>query len=241
MNIEIIKKTRKYVVINKPAGLLVHPSASSNEKTLSDYLLEKYPQIKKVGEDSNRYGIVHRLDKEVSGLMVIALKQKTYLHLKEQFQNRRVEKDYIGLVCGHMPESTGTISFPIKRSNKGYKMAAVPKTYEENNEVRDGEKLREAITHYQVENEWTNFSLLKLQIETGRTHQIRVHCLALNTPLAGDNLYSTKNSLKVSKKLNLNRVFLVANKLSFYNQRKKKKSFNIDIPKELQEKLDLLQ
>jgi 23S rRNA-/tRNA-specific pseudouridylate synthase len=152
-----------------------------------------------------------------------------------------VEKQYAGLACGHMPESFGTISFPIKRSNKGYKMAAVPKTYEDNNEVRDGEKLREAITHYQVEKEYTNFSLLNLQIETGRTHQIRVHCLALNTPLAGDKLYSTKNSLKVSKKLNLNRIFLVANKLSFYNKRKKKKSFNIDIPKELKEKLDTLQ
>lgn len=241
MNIEIIKKTRNYVVLNKPAGLLVHPSSSSNEKTLSDYLLEKYPQIKKVGEDSNRYGIVHRLDREVSGLMVVALKQKAYLHLKEQFQTRRIEKHYVGLACGHMPESFGTISFPIKRSNKGYKMAAVPKTYEDNNEVRDGEKLREAITHYQVEKEYTNFSLLNLQIETGRTHQIRVHCLALNAPLAGDKLYSTKNSLMVSKKLNLDRIFLVANKLSFYNQRKKKKSFGIDIPKKLQEKLDLLQ
>ncbi|MFP4514828.1 MAG: RluA family pseudouridine synthase [Parcubacteria group bacterium] len=239
--IEVIKKTRNYVVINKPAGLLVHASPGSNEKTLSDYLVEKYPKIKKVGEDSNRYGIVHRLDKEVSGLMVVALKQKAYLHLKEQFQNRRVEKHYKALVCGHMPESSGTISFPIKRSNKGYKMAAVPKTYEDNNEVRDGEKLREAITHYQTEKTYTNFSLLNLQIETGRTHQIRVHCLALNAPLAGDNLYSTKNSLKVSKKLNLDRIFLVANKLSFYNQRKKKKSFSIKMPKDLKEKLDLLQ
>jgi 23S rRNA pseudouridine1911/1915/1917 synthase len=241
MNIKIIKKTRNYVVINKPAGLLVHASSTSNEKTLSDYMLEKYPQIKKVGEDSNRYGIVHRLDKEVSGLMVIALKQKAYFHLKEQFQNRKIEKHYLGLACGHLPESSGTISFPIKRSNQGYKMAAVPKSYEENNEVRDGEKLREAITHYQVEKEYTNFSLLNLQIETGRTHQIRVHLLALNAPLAGDKLYFTKNSLKVSKKLNLNRVFLVANKLSFYNQRKKKKNFIINMPKELQEKLDLLQ
>ncbi len=129
----------------------MHASPNSNEKTLSDYLLEKYPQIKKVGEDSNRCGIVHRLDKEVSGLMVIALKQKTYLHLKEQFKNRKIKKHYVALVCGHMPESFGTISFPIKRSNKGYKMAAVPKTYGDNNEVRDGEKLREAITHYQVE------------------------------------------------------------------------------------------
>jgi 23S rRNA pseudouridine1911/1915/1917 synthase len=241
MNIEIIKKTRNYVIVNKPAGLLVHPSSSSNEKTLSDYMLEKYPHIKKVGEDSNRYGIVHRLDREVSGLMVIALKQKTYLHLKEQFQNRKVEKHYVGLACGHIPERDGTISFPIKRSNKGYKMAAVPKTYEDNNEVRDGEKLREAITHYQTEKTYTNFSLLNLQIETGRTHQIRVHCLALNAPLAGDKLYSTKNSLMVSKKLNLDRIFLVANKLSFYNRRKKKKSFSIDIPKELKKKLDILQ
>jgi 23S rRNA pseudouridine1911/1915/1917 synthase len=241
MNIEIIKKTRNYVIVNKPAGLLVHASSNSTEKTLSDYMMEKYPQIKKVGEDSNRYGIVHRLDKEVSGLMVIALKQKAYFHLKEQFQTRRVEKHYTGLVCGHMPESSGTISFPIKRSNKGYKMAAVPKTYEDNNDVRDGEKLREAITHYETEKEYTNFSLLSLNIETGRTHQIRVHCLALNAPLAGDNLYSTKNSLKVSKKLDLNRIFLVADKLSFYSQRKKKKSFSIDMPKDLQEKLDQLQ
>ena len=241
MNIEVIKKTRNYVVINKPAGFLVHASSSSNKKTLSDYLLEKYPQIKDVGEDSNRHGIVHRLDREVSGLMVVALKQRAYLHLKEQFQTRRVEKQYIALACGHMPESSGTISFPIKRSSKGYKMAAVPMTYKDNNEVRDGEKLREAITHYQVEKEYTNFSLLNLKIETGRTHQIRVHCLTLNAPLAGDKLYATKNSLKVSKKLNLDRIFLVANKLSFYDLKKKKRSFSVDLPKDLKDKLDLLQ
>ena len=241
MNIEIIKKTRNYVVINKPAGLLVHATQNSSEKTLVDFLLEKYPKIKKVGEDKNRYGIVHRLDKEVSGLMVVALKQKTYNHLKEQFQNRRVEKEYIALVCNQMPEKSGTISFPIKRSNKGFKMAAVPKTYEENNEVRDGEKLREAITHYETKETYTNFSLLKLNIETGRTHQIRVHCLALNAPLAGDNLYNTKNSLKVSKKLDLDRIFLVSTRLAFYDLKKKKREFNIDLPKNLKEKLDLLQ
>ncbi len=240
MNIEIIKKTKNYLIINKPAGLLVHSTKNSTEETLSDYLIKKYPKIKSVGEESNRHGIVHRLDKDVSGLMVIALTQKSYLNLKEQFKNRTIGKHYKALICGHLPEKHGTISFPIKRSRKGFKMAAVPKSYKSLENDNENEKLREAISKYKVIKEYTNFSLVDVKIETGRTHQIRVHFLALNTPLAGDKLYFTKNSLKVSKKLNLNRIFLYANELSFLDLKNKKQNFKIETPENLNRKLDLI-
>ena len=198
--IEIVREEDEFIIINKPAGLVVHPVASFKGITLVDFLLEKYPEIKEVGEDENRPGIVHRLDKDVSGIMVIARTQESFKNLKEQFQNRKIVKKYIALVHG-VVEDNDTIDLPIKRSNKGYKMAVVPVSY-------DGEdKIRKAITHLTILEKYVNLTLLDIRIETGRTHQIRVHLFAYGHPIVGDKIYTTKEcKLKDKKLLEKNKI-----------------------------------
>ncbi|MCD4693894.1 RluA family pseudouridine synthase [bacterium] len=198
--IKIIREEDEFIIIDKPAGLVVHPVASFKGLTLVDFLLKKYPEIKGVGEDEIRPGIVHRLDKDVSGVMVIARTIDSFKNLKEQFKNRKVVKKYIALVHGEV-ENDDTINLPIKRSNKGYKMAAVPVNY-------DGEdKFREAITHLTVLEKHVNVTLLDIKIETGRTHQIRTHLLAYGHPIVGDKIYTTKEyKLKDKKLLEKNKI-----------------------------------
>jgi len=225
MTIKIISQTEDYLVIEKPANLMVHPTMGKKEYCLTDYLLENFPQVKDVGEDKNRPGIVHRLDKTVSGLMVIALNQKSYLDLKSQFKNRTTNKEYLALVHGEVAEEYGEINFPIKRSNKGFKMAAVPLSFKESSE-----KIRQAITIYNIEKLFKNYTLLKVNIKTGRTHQIRVHLLSIGHPLVGDSLYFNKKSALKNKKLAFNDIMLFAKKLEFKDLDKQKQSFSLDTP-----------
>lgn len=233
--IEIIKKTKNYIVLNKPAGLMVHKAPNREDKTLVDFLIKKYPKIKGVGEDEIRPGIVHRLDKEVSGLMVVALNQESFLNLKQQFKNRTIEKYYTALVYGNLEKDEDVIDFPIKRSSKGFKMAAVPNSF-----FSEKDTTREAITKFEVLKRFTNFSLVKIKLETGRTHQIRVHFFAINHPLVGDKLYLNKKMSTKNKKIILDRIFLVSNKLSFTDLKGEKQTFEINIPKNLQEIIDNL-
>ncbi|MEI7513642.1 MAG: pseudouridine synthase, partial [bacterium] len=121
MKYETIQENEEFIIINKPAGLLVHGANHLEEETLADLLLEKYPEIKKVGDDPIRPGIVHRLDKLASGLMVVARTQKSFDNLKEQFQKRTVKKYYTALVYGQIAKDKDEINFPILRSSKGYK------------------------------------------------------------------------------------------------------------------------
>lgn len=241
---EIIFENEDYLVINKPAGLAVHGGGNIKDETLADLLLERYPSINNVGDDPIRPGIVHRLDKEVSGLMVIAKNQETFLLLKNQFKDRDINKEYVALVHGKTANDFGEINFPIKRASAGYKMAAMPLHTEDllsrrNPKDRDQGNLdglfksREAITQYTVIKHFVNYTLLQVKIKTGRTHQIRVHFFALGHPLVGDNLYFNKKSKIQNKKLNLGRIFLVANKLSFKDKLKEEQSFSIDLPQAL--------
>ncbi len=232
-DITIIDETADYIVINKPAGLITHGDDHIIEKTLSDFLLEKYPEIKKVGEDPHRPGIVHRLDKEASGLMVIARTQKAFEHLKDQFKKRRTKKIYITLVHGQTTKDEDTINFPIARSAKGFKMAAKPYT-------ETGEKNKEgknADTEFSLIARYINYTLLKVRIRTGRTHQIRTHMLAYGHPIVGDKLYSTKDARIKNAKLNLGRIFLCAIELEFKDLTGEKRNYTIELPIELQELL----
>lgn len=201
--IEIVHETKNYIIINKPAKLLVHALPDKpNTTSLIDWLIDKYPQTKQLGENPLRPALVHRLDKEVSGLMVIPLTQVMYDHLKKEFKLHRVYKEYSGLVYGKFEDVEGEISLPISRSKKTGKMAAHSK--------KQGGK--NALTKYEVIKKYVNFSLLKIQIETGRTNQIRVHLQALGHSIVGDGLYKSKD---VTKPADLSRVFLQASKLSF--------------------------
>ena len=241
---EIIKETNDYLVINKPAGLAVHSGGNLKEKTLVDWLLKYYPSLKKIGDDPQRPGIVHRLDKDVSGLMVIAKNQKSFLDLKKQFKNRQIKKIYIALVHGQIKNDSGTINFPIVRAKSGQRMAALPENTEnlltrphprnrDQGNIDNWFKSRSALTEFTVLKRYINYTLIKVRIKTGRTHQIRVHFFAYGHPLVGDNLYTNKKSKIRNKKLNLGRIFLVSTELNFQDLREQTQSFIIDLPLEL--------
>lgn len=233
---EKIYETDDYLVINKPAGLLTHGAPHIKEETLADQLLADYPSIKKVGEDPYRPGIMHRLDKLASGLLVIAKNQTAFDHLKQQFQKRLITKIYTALIYGRIKRDEGEINFPIQRSRKGYKMAALPLTTK-GEPTADG---RRAITEFVVEKRYINYTLLKVKIKTGRTHQIRCHLSAYGHPIVGDDLYDTKKTREKNKKLNLGRLFLVARELSFKDLSGQTKTFKIDLPPELKEFLKII-
>jgi 23S rRNA pseudouridine1911/1915/1917 synthase len=224
--IEILADEPEFLVLNKPSGLATHQSYNENEMTLVEFLVEKYPAIKKVGEDPERPGIVHRLDKDASGLLVVAKNQDMFECLKRQFKQRTVFKEYIALVYGRLESDHGSIDFPIKRSSDGYKMAALPKTLgkEKNTEGKP------AHSEFLVTKRFVNYTLLNVSIMTGRTHQIRVHMSAYGHPIVGDNLYGNKKEREQNKKLNLDRIFLVSAKLSFIDLRNKKHSYEMGLP-----------
>jgi len=244
----IVAETGDYLVINKPAGLAVHGGGNLKEATLADWLLAKYPKIKKVGDDPARPGLVHRLDKDVSGLMVIAKTQSSFLALKAQFKDREVNKEYVALVHGRVAADDGVIDFPIVRSQAGYKMAAAPAGTEklltrrspqgrDQGNIAGWFKARPAHTEFSVLQRFINYTLLRVKIKTGRTHQIRVHFFAYGYPLAGDDLYRTKKTKARNQKLNLGRVFLVADRLSFRDRKGAEQSFALDLPAVLKDAL----
>lgn len=225
-NIEIISATDEFLIINKPAGLAVHGATGYN---LTDWLKTKYPKIKTVGDDQARPGIVHRLDKDVSGLMIIAKTQTAFDHFKKQFQNRTIIKEYTALVHGKIKKDADIINFPIKRSREGYKMAAMPLT----TRGKPAENGRLAETEFQVITRLINYTLLKIKIKTGRTHQIRVHLAAYDRPVVGDNIYGTARTRTQNKKLGLNRIFLIADHLGFNDLNNTRKDYKIGLTEEL--------
>ncbi len=258
MNIPILYENNDYLIINKPAGLTVHGGPHIDEPVLTDWILEKYPNLKDVGEDPYRPAIVHRLDKEASGLMIIVKNNPTFEYFKKQFQDRNIEKEYIALVLGQIRRDEGTIDFPIVRSSQGHKMAAIPKSVQKSAEgiieeaeeeeyagksisnrakgnLKALEKSREAITEFFIIKKYINFTLLKVKIKTGRTHQIRVHFSAYGHPLLGDNLYGNKKSKVKNSKLNTKRIFLMANKLGFIDNQGERKEFEIELSPDLKE------
>jgi len=224
--IPIIDETAEFLVIDKPAGLAVHGASGD---TLADWLKEKYPKIRKVGDDPERPGLVHRLDKEVSGLMVIAKTQDSFDNLKKQFQDRTIDKQYAALAYGKIQKDSGVINFPIARAREGYKMAALPLTVK--GQISD--RGRPAETRFWVIKKFINYTLLKIKIITGRTHQIRVHLAAYGHPLAGDNIYGTAKTRTTNKKLGLNRIFLIAGQLAFTDLAGEPKSYKINLSQDL--------
>ncbi len=238
-NIKIIVETKDYLVLEKPSGILVHPTQAGEGGTLVEQLLSKYPEIKKVGDSPERPGIVHRLDKEASGLLVVARTQKMFKHLKKQFQERTTEKEYLVLVYGQLDKEEGLIDFDIDRGKEG-KMVSRPKTnvlkVKNVNKIQPG---KEAITEFWVEKKFVRFTLLRVRIHTGRTHQIRVHMFAYNHPVVGDSLYCNKKLIKKSEQI-LGRLFLHSTKLCFDDLSGDRQCFESLLPKELQTYLNNL-
>jgi 23S rRNA pseudouridine1911/1915/1917 synthase len=188
------------VVVDKPVGCAAHPSPGWMGPTVVGALLAAGYTISTSGP-AERAGVVHRLDAGTSGLMIIAKTDAAYLKLKEMFRSHDVEKTYHALVQGHMDPSTGTIDAPIDRHPKEDHRFAV---------VATG---KESITHYEVIEYYRSVSLVKVELETGRTHQIRVHFSALNHPLVGDTTYGADPVL--GKKMQMSRPWLHALELRF--------------------------
>jgi len=229
MTLNIIDKTTDYLVINKLSGLIVHGAPHIKEPSLVDCLIKKFPRIKKVGDNPARPGIVHRLDKLASGLMLIARTNESFDSLKKQFQERTVTKYYTALVYGQIEAGEGKIDFPIYRSKGGYKMVALPKTVK-----REKNPLgRTALSEFEVIKRYINYTLLKVRIKTGRRHQIRCHMAAYGHPVVGDDLYGTRKTKVKNEKLNLNRIFLHAHQLEFDNLRGERKKYETGLPDEL--------
>ena len=222
---KIVAETDDYVIVNKPAGVIVHGGAGIAEPTLADALEKKSPNWGKVGDDPLRPGIVHRLDKDASGLLVIAKTNGMFDSLKQQFKTRQVKKSYLALVYGNIEREGGCIDFPISRSAQGYKRAA-------HSRAHGG---RAAVTEFTVTKHFINYALLEVKIGTGRTHQIRVHLAAYDHPVVGDNLYGTRRTKELNKKLGLRRIWLHARALGFYDGRDQWQEFSSEPPQELRE------
>lgn len=223
--IKVVYNDNDIIIIDKESGLVVHPGARKKKSTLVNALLYRFPEICQVGPE-DRPGIVHRLDKETSGLIVVAKSNNAYRELQRQFKSREVGKTYFGLVRGKISRKEGTISWPIGRHRKnGAKMSVKTKNP------------RLAETHYTVIKEFKDHSLIEIKPTTGRTHQIRVHFSAAGHPLVGDSKYGRPKT-----KSECSRLFLHACRLAFFHPKTKEKvEFSSPLPQDLHDFLNMLE
>lgn len=235
---QIIFEDENFLVIDKPAGLLVHATEKNEPETLVSWLIAKYPEIKKVGEQKYRGGIIHRLDRDVSGIMLVVKNNDAYNFLKLQFKNRVIKKEYIALVYGRIEKAQGKIELPIGRSVNGRYVAHPQKG---GTKFLDSDKM--AKTLFWATDYLKDYTLLRIKILTGRTHQIRVHLSAIGHPILGDKLYKPKKKfLKLfSKRIKVvdpGRILLHSKKIGFYNLDKKWVEYKSPLPQEFQDFID---
>ena len=226
LDINIIESTKEYLIIDKEAGMVVHPGAGNKSGTLMNALLYEYPELKRLP----RAGIVHRLDKDTSGLMVVARNEPAMQSLSEQISNRSIKRIYQAFTVGRI-ERSGKIEAPIGRHPKNRQKQAI---------IDSG---REAITHFKVIENFGSYSHLNVSLETGRTHQIRVHMNHLGFPLIGDPLYGRRRRFAKNTHQKLRetierfpRQALHAAQLSFIDPKSfKEVSFQSKLPSDLVE------
>jgi len=232
--IEIVYEDETLIVVNKPAGLVAHPAAGIQSGTLANALAYHFQQLPDSGHGL-RPGIVHRLDRDTSGLLVVAKTEAALEHLSDQFRDRTVFKSYAALVHGRVNTDSGRIDQPLARDAANRTRMAV---------VRGG---RSALSLYRVRQRFDRFTLLDVELKTGRTHQIRVHLAWLKHPVVGDETYGAgrdntiQNAQLRARVRNLERHFLHAEKLAFtHPQTGKRVEFSSSLPAELAELLTVL-
>jgi 23S rRNA pseudouridine1911/1915/1917 synthase len=216
--LDVIFENDDLIVVNKPAGMVVHPAAGHSSGTLVNAVLGYEPDIEGIGGEE-RPGVVHRLDKETSGLILMAKNERAHRWLQDQFRLRKVEKTYLALVDGKPPTPAGRVEAFIGRDPKQRKKMAIVSE----------KKGREAISEYKTLESFNKHTLLEFHPLTGRTHQIRLHCAFLGCPIVGDPIYGRRNST-----LELNRHFLHAAKLRItLPNEKHPRTFEAELPEEL--------
>ena len=233
MPLEILFEDKALLVLNKPAGLVVHPAAGHEEHTLVNALLHHCgASLSGIGGVA-RPGIVHRLDKETSGCLVVAKNDETHLALSKQFSDRRVDKIYNAIVCGGMAQESGEIQAAIARHPSHRKRMA----------VRDDDSGRAAHTKWRTLEKLTGATLVEARILTGRTHQIRVHFQFIGHPVAGDKTYGARHNTRLEEMTGYQapRVLLHARELAFMHPRTEKRmSFEAPLPADFEEALECL-
>ena len=231
--LDILFEDKSLLVLNKPAGLVVHPAAGHEEHTLVNALLHYCGgELSGIGGVA-RPGIVHRLDKETSGCLVIAKNDETHIALSAQFAGRKVKKIYHAIVCGELTRDAGEIRAAIARHPSHRKRMA----------VRDDHSGRAAHTSWRVRERLNSATCVEAQLHTGRTHQIRVHFQFLGHPLVGDETYGARQNLKLTELTGYEapRVMLHARELSFVHpQTEKEMSFEAPLPEDFRAALRLL-
>ncbi len=229
--LNIVYEDEWLVVVDKPAGMVVHPGAGVSHGTLANALLYHFRQLSQGGTE--RPGIVHRLDKATSGLLVIAKNEQVHEELAGQFRRREVEKHYFALVYGHLEKKRGLIQVPLGRDTAVRTRISTR-----------SRKLRDAVTEYEVVRELKYFSLLRVVLHTGRTHQIRVHLQHLKHPVVGDDTYGGEprrflrglpaGASLIKEVTELGRHFLHAGFLAFQHpDRRQRVTFDSPLPSEL--------
>ncbi len=220
--LDIIYQDQDLIVLNKEQGMVVHPAPGHKSGTLVNALLYQIDDLSGINGEI-RPGIVHRLDKDTSGIMVVAKNDEAHVALSEQLADRSMERTYWALVHGIMPHNQGSIDAPIGRD---------PRNRQRNAVVTEG---KEAVSHFKLLEKFEDYSLLEVQLESGRTHQIRVHLNYIDFPIAGDELYGPRKTLEGKGQ------FLHARRIGFIHPRTGEKMiFEADLPKVFEEELEFL-
>lgn len=232
--IQVLYEDDDIVVIDKPVGLRVHEDGRIAGPSVVDWFLARYPDARGVGEPKigkegtplERSGVVHRLDTDTSGVLLLVKHSDAFLHIKEQFKNRRIKKEYRAFVYGAMREKWGTIARPIGRSPSNFKLRSADR----------GAKgvLRESVTDWELIGQSRTHAYLKLYPKTGRTHQLRVHLKSISRPIVGDTLYAP-TSLRAGDNLGFARLALHAYSLTVALPQGNSKTFIAPIPPDFEE------
>ncbi len=225
--LKILHEDPSLIVVDKPPGVPVHQGVKV-EPSLADALLARYPTLRDVGNNTARAGIVHRLDKDTSGVLLVARTPEMFEHLQRQFLARNVRKEYLALVHGTVPEDSGTVKLPLTRSKRNPLRRTI---------AREGEG-KDAETSFAVLERFREHTLLRVFPHTGRMHQIRVHLAHLGFPVAGDALYARRSRHRTPP--GLSRQFLHATAIAVTLPSGKLKTFLSPLPPELAKVLDAL-